>query len=406
MSDADHIQRLRGATPALPAETGCSDPHRAKQRGEARRAEGPLEGNSRMTRLGLKSPAVRGVALLATAVVTLGLSACAGGDDSADEGGLTTIRVATAGMLPTYEDLVWGIEGGFFEDQGLNVEMTPPLYATDALNAVMNDDADMSITTATLAASARSVGRPVTVVATSQSPYPLEITFTDEADADLRAQGLSEASDIGEFLEALKGLTLGTSPVGSSINSTFRFLLEERGINPEQDGITLQAMPDAAAQVASLSNDRVDGLVCALGGACTGAEAQGTGVTWSLAELAGADSLEQIPYCNIITSEAMISSDPEAVQAFLDGLHEAQQSLRQGITAEDDAALKELLGSEMDPTVYANTTATTRELFKDDFTTSEASWELVQSVAEVTSEGPLDVPFEEAVDNTFAEKVG
>jgi NitT/TauT family transport system substrate-binding protein len=359
-----------------------------------------------MIRPTLRSRVVRIIAPLMASALALSLSACGSSDDeSAGKGGLTKIRVATAGMIPAYEDLVWGIEGGFFKDHGLDVEMTPPLYAADALNAVMNGDAEMSITTATLVASARAAGRPLKVIATHQGPFPLEIVFTAEADKKLRDQGLSETSDIGDFFEALEGLTLGTSPVGSSINSTFRFLLSEQGIDPEKDNLTLQAMPDIAAQVAALSNNKVAGLVSALGGASTGAAAQGIGTIWRLDGMSGNDSLNALPYCNMVTSESLIKKDPEAIQSFLDALHEAQQSLIDGIPAEDVTALKELLGSEMDQKVYDDTTARERTLFQDDFTTSDEAWDVVLKVAQVTSDAPLEVAADDAIDNSFAEKV-
>lgn len=358
-----------------------------------------------MIRLTSKRGSVRALAALAATSLALSLSACGGDDEAADANGLTTIRVATAGPIPAYQELVWAIESGIFEEHGVKVVMTPPLYAADALNAVLSGDADMSLTTATLVASARAAGRPLKVVATTQAPYPLEIAFTDEVDKELRAQGLSESSDIGDFFEALEGMTLGTSPVGSSINSTFRFLLSERGIDPEKDNITLQAMPDIAAQVAALSNDKVDGLVSALGGASTGAAAQGTGVIWSLTKMTGNESLKAIPYVNIVTSESNIAQKPEAIQGFLDGMREAQQALRSGIPAEDSAALKELLASEMKQQTYDDTVAQVQSLFTDDFTTSESSWEVVLKVAEVTADEPLDVDFDDAIDNSFAEKV-
>jgi NitT/TauT family transport system substrate-binding protein len=339
-------------------------------------------------------------------VLALSLSACGSGDDGpADENGLPVVRVTNAGMIPAYEDVVWGIEGGFFEKAGVKVKMTPPIYSQDALNALMNGDAELSLITATNVASARAAGRPLKVVGATQVPYPLEVVFTDETDEKLRAQGLSETSDIGEFFEALEGLTLGTSPVGSSINSSFRFLMSERGIDPEKDNITLQAMPDIPSQVAAMANGKVDGLVSSLGGASTGTAARGVGVVWSLTTMSGNESLNALPYVNIATSDSFIKEKPEAIQAFLDGLREAQRSLRDGISAEDDAALKELMGSEMDQKIYDDTIEATRELFSDDYTTSEPAFDVVLKVAEVTSDEPLKVSFEDVIDNTFAEKV-
>lgn len=360
-----------------------------------------------MNRSTLRRRAVRALAVSTATVMALTLSACGGGDDKAsDDSGLTTFRVASAGKIPSSMDLVWAIEGGFFEKHGLDVEMTPPIYAADLINTIMNGDAEVAMATGTLVATARSVGRPATVVATSGSPFPLQLVFTDETDQKLRAAGLSETSALPDFLNALKGLTLGTSPTGSSITSAFRFLLSEEGISPEKDKITLQPMPDIPSQIAAVGNGRVDGVVSALGGASTGAAAQGTGVVWDLTKLSGNESLRAIPYANVVTTEAVIKKDPESLQAFLDAMHEAQQSLIAGIPAEDEASLKDILASEMDQKVYDDVSSQVKALFADDFTTSDSTWDVVLKVAQVGADGPLKAPASEAIDNSFAEKVG
>lgn len=353
-----------------------------------------------------KGRAARVLAPLMASVLALSLSACGGGDDApADEGGMPTVRVTSAGNIPAYEDVIWGIKGGYFEKAGVKVEMTPPLYSQDALNALLAGDAELSIITATNVAGARDAGRPLKVVAETQAPYPLEVVFTEATDKKLRAAGLSETSDIGDFFKALQGMTLGTSPVGSSINSTFRYLLSERGLDPEKDDITLQAMPDIPSQVAAMANEKVDGLVSALGGASTGTAARGVGVVWKLTDMAGTESLNAIPYVNIATTDAFIKKDPEAIQAFLNGLSEAQKSLRAGISAEDDKALKDQLGSEMDQKIYDDSTTATQALFTDDYTTSKETWDVVLKVAAVISDKPLKVTFDDVIDNSFAEKV-
>lgn len=349
---------------------------------------------------------VRTLAVSLASVLALTLSACGGGDDEpAGKGGLTKVRVASAGKIPSSLDLVWGIEGGFFKKHGIDVEMTPPVYAADLINVVMSGDADVAIATATLVASARNVGRPLTVVAKTSAPFALQIVLTDKADKKVRAQGISESSDIADLFGALKGLTLGTPAAGSSITSTFRFLLSESGLTPEKDNITLQPMPDIASQVAAVSNGRVDGVVGSLGGAPTGAAAQGTGVIWDLTKMGGNESLKEIPYANVVTSDSVIAKKPEAIQSFLDGLHEAQQSILEGLPAEDAASLKKMVGAEMDQKVYDDVISQVTALYPDDFTTPDSAWDTILKVAQVGADGPLNAPADKAVNNSFAEKI-
>ena len=354
----------------------------------------------------LRSRVVRVLGLSMVPLLALTLSSCgSGGDQPASADGLTKVRVASAGMIPTSVDLAWAIEGGFFEKNGLDVSLTPPLYASDLVQAVMSGSAELAMATGTLVASARGAGRPLTVVGTYQAPFPLQIAFTPETDKTLREKGLSEASSVADLLAALKGMTLGTSPVGSSITATYRYLLAQYGIDPERDNITLQPMPDVASQVAALANKRVEGLASSLGGSATGAVAQGAGVIWDLTKMKGSQALQAVPYQNVVTTDSIIEKDPDMIQSFLDALHAAQQSLLAGLSVEDAASLKTLVGSQMDEKVYDDTVSQVKSLFPQSFSTSDESWDGVIKVAEVNANESIDVPAADAVDNSFAEKI-
>jgi NitT/TauT family transport system substrate-binding protein len=339
-------------------------------------------------------------------LLALTLSSCgSSADESVSADGLIRVRVASAGMIPTSADLVWAVEGGFFKNNGLDVTLTPPLFASDLAQAVMNDSADLAIATGTLVASARAAGRPLTIVATSQAPFPLQIAFTRETDKMLRSRGLSEASSVADLLAALKGLTLGTSPVGSSITATYRYLMAQYGIDPERDDITLQGMPDVASQVAALSHGRVDGIASALGGASTGVIAQGAGVVWDLTKMKGSEALQPIPYQNIVTSDATIKKNPEMIRSFLAALHDAQQYILKGLSPEEAASLKKLVGSQMDDKAYNDTISQVQGLFQESFRTSDTSWDAIVEVAEANTDASIEVRAADAIDNSFAEKI-
>ena len=360
-----------------------------------------------MIRNTLLSRVVRVLGLSMVPLLALTLSSCgSGGDQPASADGLTKVRVANSGMLPASADLAWAIEGGFFEKNGLDVTLNPPqLSASDLAGTVINGDADVALVNGTAVPSARQVGRPLTIVATTQAPFPLQIAFTPETDKTLREQGLSETSSVADLLAALKGMTLGTNASGSSITATYRYLLTQYGIDPERDNITLHPMPDVASQVAALSHNRVDGLASSLGGAATGAVAQGAGVVWDLTKMKGTDALQAVPYTNAVTSDATIKDHPKMIQSFLDALHAAQQSLLAGLSVEDAASLKKLVGSAMDQKTYDDTIAGMQSLFPKSFSTSGASWDATCKVAEVNTGESLKIPAADAVNNSFVEEV-
>lgn len=360
-----------------------------------------------MIRHTLKRHAGRALAASMAVVLATTLSACGGGDDkpAAGQQEVTKIRVASAGLIPTNADLLWAIEGGFFKKRGLDVEMTPPIYSEGLANAVIQGDAEFAVATPTLVATARNAGRPLKVVATIASPFPLSIAFTHETDAKLRAQGLSGSSDISDLFKALTGMTLGTNSPGSPNTAVFRYLLGESGITPEADNITLQPMADIASQVAAVANRRVDGVVSTLGGASTGIAAQGTGVVWELSKMEGNEALKKIPFAGVVASDSFITKNPETVQSYIAALSEAQQSIRAGLSAEVAASFKEKLGAQMDQKHFDDTMAQVESLYPSDFATSDDSWNNVRKVAEVLSGAKVNVAAEDAINNSFATKL-
>lgn len=361
-----------------------------------------------MIRHTLRRRTARLLAASMTLVLAVTLSACGGdsasstGENSAGEGALPKIRVATGGKVPAFAEVVWGIESGIFEKHGVDVEMTPPAYGPDIANLVVNGNAEIGVSNATVVASARDAGRPLVSIATATTPYRIQLVFTNETDQKLRAQGLSESSNMNDLFDALSGMTLGTYSAGSSVTGTFRYLLAQNGINPEQDNIKLQPMPDNASQIASVANKRVDGVVTALGGSAAAIVSQKAGVLWDLSEMSGNDALLKVSTASLLTSESVIAKNPEALQSFLAGYRETQESLRAGLSSEDAARLKGLLGPDMDQEVYNQTMADVVDGFSGDYVTSEAQWDALVKISEMLKDGPISVPYDEAIDNRFA----
>jgi hypothetical protein len=119
----------------------------------------------------------------------------------------------------------------------------------------------------------------------------------------------------------------------------------------------------------------------------------------------GSQALQAVPYQNVVTTDSIIEKDPDMIQSFLDALHAAQQSLLAGLSVEDAASLKTLVGSQMDEKVYDDTVSQVKSLFPQSFSTSDESWDGVIKVAEVNANESIDVPAADAVDNSFAEKI-
>lgn len=353
-----------------------------------------------------KRPVMKVLSLLMGAALAFTLTACGSGSGSAsstNESSNTKIRLANFGMYPSSAYLALAIENGYFEKRGLDVQLNPPLLnSADMLNTVLNGDAELALTAPNGVAFARNLSKPVTILATTISGFPLQIAFQPAIDKKLRSQGLTEDSPIADRVAALKGMTLGALPSGSSTDASLRYLLETNGMDPDKD-LTLNPMSDQASMVAALRAGQIDGLVSNLGGAATAAEASGVGVLWDM--MAGNETLLQYPFNVVAASESYTKSNPETIQKFLDALFEARTALQAGLSPEDAVKIKNIVALDMDQSLYDLTMEGFSPRLAEPFTTSDAAWEASLKITNITADNPVKVPASEAINNSFAEKV-
>ena len=352
----------------------------------------------------------RAAGAVTAAVLAISLAACAGsaepaatGSAGGDASATETIRLANFGPFPNAIPLMWAIEGGYFDEQNVKVEMLPAmLNATDMVNAVMNDEADLAMTAPSAIAFARSAGRPAVNVGTVSVGYSLEIGFTPETVAKLNAQGITEDSPLKERVEALKGMTLGTFTAGSATDAAFRHIVEQNGVDPDRD-ITLQPISDAAAQVTALRAKRIDGLVATSPGNATAAVADGTAIAWDF--WSGDELLPKVGMIIFAGSEKSIEKKPEAIQRFLQAVSDARADIVAGLSATDSAKLKKVMGADMPEDVWQTTLSSLSKLMGEPFAMTDAAWEATMTLANRQSDKPIEVPASEAINNTFAEKL-
>lgn len=181
-----------------------------------------------------------GSVLVAAAMVS-SLAACGSDDDSgSDEGGLDKVKYAlpTSTYTITTVGIVWAIDQGYMEDQGIDVEVLP---LPDPIRALLSGEVDIAQTGADTAALA--MGQSVPIKALS-SPSPAQAGVT------------LGASDITS-LEDLVGKDYAISAPGSSTATTIAVELEANGIDPKT--VNQIAIGAPVARIDALLAGKVDG---------------------------------------------------------------------------------------------------------------------------------------------------
>lgn len=228
------------------------------------------------------------------------LTACSGGaaQPASSEDSLQQVQV---GVIPvgTIAPMYIGIEEGFFEEQGLELEVTTVQDETAAVASVMSGDLDFAFSTTASLIQAQSKGLEVgAVTGVTQSPDGEPSTSLVAAPGS----GIKEVSQ-------LEGKTVSVNSLQGQSELGIRIAAEKAGV--PQESMTFVAMPFPEA-VAALTANRVNasGLVAPFN-----ASAVSEGATTIIPDYYS----EMHPRATIttwFTSDRFAEQNPELVRSF------------------------------------------------------------------------------------------
>lgn len=221
------------------------------------------------------------------------LSAC-GSAQSAQEGGLTKIRLPM-GYIPNiqYAPFYAAIEKGYFEEAGFEIEFDYS-FETDGVKLVGVGELPFAVVSGEQVLLARAQDVPVTYVAAWYQQFPISVVSTAEANIST--------------VEDLKGRTIGLPGLFGATYIGLRALLFSAGLG-EAD-VTLEEI--GFNQVELTATGKQDIVVGYAANEPIQLRAQGVEVN----ELRVADSV-QLAANGILTSEKLIREDPEMVRRFV-----------------------------------------------------------------------------------------
>ena len=212
----------------------------------------------------MKSRKLFAAPLAIAAAAALALTACSSGsseqpDDSTPKE-LTTLKVATIG-LTSDGSLIGGIEQGFFEEEGLELELSIVANPPAGLAAVQSGQVDVAYAPSIPILNALSQGVPIQVIGAADG-YPADKNESLDNPEDFDDTGLfaSKASGITEIAD-LAGKTIAVPARNAQLEVVISSLLLDEGIDPKT-GVNWVVL-DFTSAVAALNSGTVDaaGLV-------------------------------------------------------------------------------------------------------------------------------------------------
>lgn len=190
-----------------------------------------------------------------TSAAFLALAGC-GGDDEAGGGGgggdegaeqqMTTVKV---GVLPisNVAPLYLGMEQGFFEEEGLEIEPAPAQSGNEIVTAMVSGDQPFAFLGYVPAASGRAQGLPIKLIANADNG-------AERAEDEWTQLMVSKDSPIRDVKD-LEGKTIAVNALKGVGEVVIKAALDKRGVDPDSVKLLEVPFPEMPA---ALERDRVD----------------------------------------------------------------------------------------------------------------------------------------------------
>ncbi|MDT9724204.1 ABC transporter substrate-binding protein [Xylanibacillus composti] len=308
------------------------------------------------------------------------LAAC--GDAEED---LTAVRVGEVTRSIFYAPQYIAIEKGFFEEEGLDVELTTTWGGDKTMTTLLSGGIDVAL-----------VGSETSIYVYLQGSDDPVVNFAQLTQTD--GTFLVSRHEAEDFTwEQLRGSSFLGQRKGGMPQMAGEFTLKQHGIDPHRDLELIQNID--FANIASAFASGTGDYVQLFEPQATVFEMEGIGhVLASFGEESG-----RLPYTVFMSKQSFIQENPEIVQKFTNAVYRAQLWLEEA----DPAEAAGLIAPYFEDTELA-VIQTVIERYQNqqsyalDPAIDEEEWERLQDIMEEAGELPKRVDHAILVDNQFA----
>lgn len=338
------------------------------------------------------------LAYLAAAVFALSLMAgCASkedpGEPRTEENGTdssetdTKVKVTLNEVAHSifYAPMYVAIEEGYFDEEGIDLDLVCGFGADKTMTAVISGEADIGF-----------MGSETSIYTYAEGATDYVVNF---AQLTQRAGNFLVArEEMPDFTwDDLKGHLVLGGRKGGMPQMVFEYILKENGIDPASD-LEINQNIDFGSTAAAFAEGQGDFTVEFEPGATT-LESEGKGyVVASLGEDSG-----YVPYTAFSAKQSYIEEHPDVIQGFTNALQKGMDYV-QAHTPEEIAAVIEPQFPETD--LETITTIVTRyydqDTWKSNLIFEESSFDLLQDILESAGELAERVPYDDLVTTQFA----
>lgn len=301
----------------------------------------------------------------------------------------TTIKLAEVTRSVFYAPQYIALEHGFFEEEGLDVDLQTTWGGDKTMTALLSDSADIAL-----------VGSETSIYVYAQDSKDYAVNFAQLTQTD--GTFLVSKEPYSNFSwQDIKDKTFLGQRKGGMPQMVGEFVLKKHQIQPHEDLNLLQNIDYANIPGAFLSGDY--DFVQLFEPTASTIEMEGKGhVVASFGEESGL-----VPYTVFMAKQSFLDQEEDVALKFTKAIYKAQQWVEENSPEKiakvlqpyfDDTAL-DMLAASIERYKDQQSFATTPIFDKD-------AWENLKNIMEEAGELPAsDIPFEKLVNNTFAEQV-
>ena len=324
------------------------------------------------------------IAVIAITAVVISINM----NDNGDATSLTTLQVNEVTRSVFYAPQYLAISNGFFEEEGLEVELTTGQGADKVMTAVLAGQSDIGF-----------CGPEAAIYVYNEGKDDYIEVFAQMTQKDGSFLVSKEPTDNFQWTD-LKGKTVIPGRKGGVPYMTFEYVLKQNGINPQtdlvlDDSIKFDLMAGAFAggnaeyvtlfePTASMTEDAGKGYVVA-----------------SVGEASG-----EVPYTAYCAKKSYIAENPTIIEGFTRAIYKGEQWVKEH-TAREIA--EEIVEFFPDTTIDSLATSVQKykdiDAWKENPILEEASFDKLQEIMTEAGELEQKAPYDKVVNNTFAEKV-
>ncbi|MCM2604703.1 ABC transporter substrate-binding protein [Rossellomorea marisflavi] len=300
---------------------------------------------------------------------------------------LEKVRVAEVTRSIFYAPEYVAIEKGFFEDEGLNVELKTTWGGDKTMTALLSNGADIAL-----------VGSETSIYVHAQGSDDPVINFAQLTQTDGTFLVSREKVENFEW-DQLKGTTFLGQRKGGMPQMVGEFVLKEHGIDPHKDLDLIQNID--FANVANAFASGTGDYVQLFEPTASIFEKEGKGhIVASFGTESG-----HVPYTTFMAKESYMKKNDETVDKFTRALYKAQQWVDQA-SAKEIAEVIAPYFEDTDPAIME--TVVDRYKSQGSFATDpvldQEEWENLQNIMDQAGELPERIDHDTLVNTSIAEK--